>query len=551
MHSIRTKFTLVTVIAIIAALSVATIIGVISIRKLGRSDADQMIHLTCATGALSLESYFDSVEHSAETVATLVNDSLSETTLDHLGEEVERSRNVFSKIANNTNGVLTYYFRIDPEISDTVKGYWYVAQNGNGFKEHEVTDIKLYDTKDTSSLVWFTVPKATGKGVWLPPYYTENLDERVISYNMPVFWKDTFVGVVGIEIDYDTLAKDVSEIKIMDSGYAFILDEDSSVIYHPQLDSVKLDLETTVLDEPEEFIGSNHIRYNYEGVEKEAVWTLLSNGMRLYVCVPVSEINSGWQGMIKNIIVAALFILIIIIVVMMQFSKRITKPLSDLTEAARQADNGNYDFELDYSGNDEVGALTHTFKELTAHTKDHITSLNKQVFVDPLTSVRNKGAYGSYIQKLQDLMDSGENIEFAFGVFDCDGLKAINDTYGHDKGDLYIKGASRLICRIFQHSPVFRIGGDEFAVIMQNEDFENREELIDKFRKTRDEISGSAKNEWEKAGVTMGIAVYDPEIDHAAIDVARRADRDMYMNKQSRKRGSSQAASENEQGETI
>ena len=98
---------------------------------------------------------------------------------------------------------------------------------------------------------------------------------------MPVYQKDKFIGVVGIEIDYDTLANDVSDIKILDSGYAFILDEDSNVIYHPEMDSVKLDLETTVLDEPEEFIGSNHIRYNYEEVEKEAVWTMLSNGMRL------------------------------------------------------------------------------------------------------------------------------------------------------------------------------------------------------------------------------------------------------------------------------
>lgn len=545
MHSISTKFTSFTVIAIIAALSIATVIGVISIRKLGRSDADQMIHLTCMTGALNLESYFDSVENSAETVATLVTDGLSETSLDHLGEEVERSRNMFAKIASNTNGVLTYYFRIDPEISDTVKGYWYVDQDGKGFKEHEVTDIRLYDTSDTSSLVWFTVPKATGEGIWLPPYFTENLDERVISYNVPVYRNDRFVGVVGIEIDYDTLANEVSDIKIFDSGYAFILDEDSNVIYHPQLDSVKLDLETTALNEPEEFIGSNHIRYNYEGVEKEAVWTELSNGMRLYVCAPVSEINSGWQGMIKNIIVAALIILLITILGMMHYTSRITRPLRDLTEAAKQADKGNYDFELDYSGDDEVGALTNTFRQLTAHTKDHISSLNRQVFVDPLTSVRNKGAYGDYIQKLQDQMDAqDEKPEFAFGVFDCDDLKTINDTYGHDKGDIYLKAASRLICRTFQHSPVFRIGGDEFAVIMQNDDYNNREELMDKFRKSRDEICGSAANEWEKTRVTMGIAVYDPDNDRTAIDVARRADKDMYENKQRRKNETAQAGSE-------
>ena len=178
---------MLTVSAIIIALSIATLIAVYSVKNLGESDADQMLHLMCTTGAMNLESYFESVEHSVETVATLVQDSFEGMEYEDLDDQVERARHLFGKVAYNTNGVLTYYFRIDPEISEDVKGFWYVNLDGEGFKEHEVTDISQYDTSDTSDLVWFTVPKATGKGVWLPPYYTENLDVRVISYNVPVY----------------------------------------------------------------------------------------------------------------------------------------------------------------------------------------------------------------------------------------------------------------------------------------------------------------------------------------------------------------------------
>lgn len=537
MHSIRTKFTLLAVCTMIVAIGIVTSIGVVSIRKLGRSDADQMIHLTATTGAMNLESYFDSVEHSVETVSTLVQDSLEEMPFEQLESQVERSRNLFGRIANNTNGVLTYYFRIDPEISETTKGFWYVNLDGKGFEEHEVTDITQYDTNDTSALVWFTVPKATGKGIWLPTYFTENLDVRVISYNAPVYWKEKFVGVIGIEINYETLASEVEKITIFDSGYAFILDEDSNVIYHPDLDdSVQLDLESNDIDNVDKFIGSNHIEYKHNGVEKEAVWIPLSNGMRLYVSAPVSEIDRGWQTMIKNILVASVAILLGVIYIVMRFSDHITKPLGDLTEAAIRVDQGNHDFDLDYDEDDEVGILTRTFKQLAAHTKEHISTLNKQVYVDALTSVRNKAGYSQYIAKLQDQMDNPEGIlEFAFGVFDCDDLKYINDTYGHDKGDIYLKTASKLICNIFQHSPVFRIGGDEFAVILENEDLKNKDELIDKFRKTREEICKAAKNEWEEVNVTMGLAIYDPAIDTSVIDVARRADQHMYENKHIRK----------------
>ena len=160
-----------------------------------------------------------------------------------------------------------------------------------------------------------------------------------------------------------------------------------------------------------------------------------------------------------------------------------------------------------------------------------VKDLNKRVFVDALTSVRNKGAFADYIQELQDKLDGGEDIEFAVGVFDCDDLKSINDVHGHDKGDVYLKTASSLICRVFRHSPVFRIGGDEFAVVLRNEDYMNRDELVDRFKKEEEETSLSAENKWEQVHIALGIAVYDPQIDRSVNDTARRADKIMYENK--------------------
>lgn len=165
-----------------------------------------------------------------------------------------------------------------------------------------------------------------------------------------------------------------------------------------------------------------------------------------------------------------------------------------------------------------------------------VADLNKKVFVDALTSVRNKGAYADYVQNLQDQLEKQEGpIEFAIGVFDCDNLKLVNDYSGHDKGDIYIKSACRLICKTFAHSPVFRIGGDEFAVVLQNEDYQNRDELVEKFKALQMEMCSSAENQWEEPRVAMGIAAFDPEIDTTVDDTMRRADRFMYEDKRVRK----------------
>lgn len=170
--------------------------------------------------------------------------------------------------------------------------------------------------------------------------------------------------------------------------------------------------------------------------------------------------------------------------------------------------------------------------ERKVQEEEHLVNdLNKRVFVDALTSVRNKGAFADYTQEMQNRLDHGETLEFGVGVFDCDNLKTVNDQFGHDKGDVYIKAASRLICRVFKHSPVFRIGGDEFAVILQNEDYRNRETLVKQFETERSKICAAAGNRWEAPRVAIGIAVYDPAFDESVTDTMHRADKLMYENK--------------------
>ena len=536
MRSLRTKITLMTVCVIIIAVTVVTLLSVVFIRRNEQRESDQLLLLLCETGEKNLDYYFNSVQKSVRKVASFAEADLEGLETEQLERHMERVGKYFDEMASKTNGVLTYYYRVDPEVSRAVKGFWYTDLTGEGFVEHEVTDITLYDTADTSKLVWFTVPKYNGTPVWLPPYITDNLDMRVISYNVPIYWRGRFVGVVGIEIDYTTMAEQVDSIRLYNNGYAFLGDAEGNLFYHPLIDVSQLTEETRPAV-PDGALGeSTFLRYTFEGVDKIAAWLPLSNGMRLNITVPVIETEGNWQNLIVNIMIVALEVLAAASLFTMFYSKRITKPLEQLTEAAEQVDKGNYDVALNYDRNDEVGRLTKTFKNLSSHMKANISDLSKRVYVDALTSVRNKGAYSTYLEEMQNRLEAaGGQMAFAVGVFDCDDLKAVNDKFGHDKGDVYLKTASRLICRVFQHSPVFRIGGDEFSVILQNDDFRNRDALVRQFEKGMEEINLSTGNQWEQVRVAMGIAVYDPRGDHFVIDVVRRADKTMYENKRVRK----------------
>lgn len=524
-----------TAVMIIVSVTIVALLSVVFIRRKERLETDQMLLLLCETGERNLDYYFDSVQESVARVASYAEYDIDGLEIEQLEGHVSRIKDYFEETVGNTNGVLTYYYRIDPEISETVKGFWYTNLDGTGFREHDVTDITLYDTQDTSKLVWFTVPKNTGKPVWLPPYVTDNLDVRVVSHNFPISWKNRFVGVVGIELDYSMIAEQVSSIRLYSNGYAFLTDEKGNLFYHPRIDVAELS-EGTMPEIPGGLVSeSTFIRYTFDGVEKWAAWLPLSNGMRLIVSIPVSETDGDWQNLIREILIVSAVVLLTMGIFTMVYAGHIIKPLVDLTHAAEQAAQGNYDFDLEYSKDDEIGRLTTIFKRMARHTKDHISDLNKRVYVDALTSVKNKGAFTNAVETLQKQLDEENADSFGIGMFDCDDLKAVNDQFGHDKGDIYLKTACRLICNVFHHSPVFRIGGDEFAVILRNADYENREELIRSFHESAEKISTSAKNKWEQVSVAMGIAEYDPQTDRLVIDTVRRADRLMYADKRARK----------------
>lgn len=189
-----------------------------------------------------------------------------------------------------------------------------------------------------------------------------------------------------------------------------------------------------------------------------------------------------------------------------------------------------------YRDTRRMGERLFEAEESAKKSRHQVETLNRQVFVDPLTRVRNRAGYEDYMKQLAERISQGETTELAIGVFDCDNLKKINDLLGHDKGSLYLQAASRLICRVFQHSPVFRTGGDEFVVVLKGEDFENRDELLQKFEEGQAAVSASAQNEWDKVSVSSGVAVYDPQTDSSFNDLVHRADQLMYDNKRKRKK---------------
>ena len=157
---------------------------------------------------------------------------------------------------------------------------------------------------------------------------------------------------------------------------------------------------------------------------------------------------------------------------------------------------------------------------------EELGATRTMAYTDPLTGVKSKRAYLDVRKQFEQKIESNTIKEFAIAVFDVNGLKEVNDHFGHEVGDQHIIGACNLICTILKHSPVFRIGGDEFVAILEGIDFEERRSLISDFNNQIEENVRSGK-----VVVSVGLSTYKQNAGATFASIFKQADENMYKRK--------------------
>lgn len=148
-------------------------------------------------------------------------------------------------------------------------------------------------------------------------------------------------------------------------------------------------------------------------------------------------------------------------------------------------------------------------------------------YSDPLTGVKSKHAYVEVEAEIDELVAQDKINDFAVLVFDLNGLKQINDTQGHSQGDKYIIESAKLIAEYFPFDSIYRFGGDEFVVILRDDDFVKRQKAHNEFMKRVDINEHS-----EGPVISSGMSKYRRGVDNTFRAVFYRADKMMYGRKE-------------------
>ena len=296
---------------------------------------------------------------------------------------------------------------------------------------------------------------------------------------------------------------------------------------------------------------------------KDYAWysPVFINGVKLGLIgveVDILKLNKTiLDNTIRQMLYIGLIIVVMVFLVLVYIYRHYIKKLSHLKDSVKlysQGKNANIasDIEKNATGQDEISVLAmqvssmilelenymrnllETAKELR-DTKQKADAMNELATKDALTGIRNKTAYDTAVKQLDQEIGQGA-IEFSIAMIDLNYLKRINDTFGHEQGNIAIKRLCYIVCHVFKHSPVFRIGGDEFIVILKNDDYKNRIQLLEDFNKGIEVLSKDDKlSVWERVSAAIGMADFNPAVDSSVENVFARADKAMYQRKKEMK----------------
>ncbi|MCR5724916.1 MAG: GGDEF domain-containing protein [Treponema sp.] len=278
----------------------------------------------------------------------------------------------------------------------------------------------------------------------------------------------------------------------------------------------------------------------------------------LCVDISVSAIRAQIFWHMLNVVVIIVIIGTVFCILFLLWSRRyITYPVEELVRSvadfAQTSHNQTNPEKLVYNEprihtKNEVESLSHAITQMAHDMKQYavtisaaenkVTNLQQNVakldvlaYQDALTHVKNKASYDRAMANLNAKI-AGKEAEFAIVMVDLNYLKRINDTYGHERGNDYITGSCHIICEIFEHSPVYRIGGDEFTVILERRDYNDRDQLYHQLLNAFSESSAEeSRAPWLRYSAAAGMAAFTEKTDTSAEDVFKNADKIMYENK--------------------
>ena len=349
----------------------------------------------------------------------------------------------------------------------------------------------------------------------------------------------TLRGYLGITLDLEEFARVIADAHIGESGYLFATDNDGHILFgHAGLtlpsDFMSVVNRAVAADQAE-------IAVTLAGAPTGLHLRRLNDNLLLFAANPNSEMTSLT---VQSATVVLFGVLLIVVFtgggLVTVLGRHIVRPVERLGTVAAEIGTGNWDVETGIESDDEIGDLARSVESMARNLKEADDRVRFLAYHDNLTGLPNRAMFREYLTRaLSQAERAGQKLGILF--LDIDGFKRINDTLGHQTGDLLLKEVARRLSSRLREEDMMshgddvtkpedllaRLGGDEFIVLLTSiHDLHGPGAVARRFIKALGEtmtLNGQDCN----IGASIGIAIY-PDDGGDAGELIKHADIAMY-----------------------
>jgi len=355
MSSISIRFALTSVSVALLILAITGTINYIFLKKELLSDATQKAKLIEENSIHKIQTIIKTTQdYSKELKESLQKEGYDKKNIQKLLQQTLHAKPYFygSTIAFKPNKIYKepyspYYYKKKKAIASTD-----LAQNNYNYQNKE----------------WYTTPKKSQQASWSEPYFDEGGGNILMAtYSNPIIKESTFLAVVTIDLSLKNLQELISSIHILESGYAFLLSKEHKILVHP--DNTKI-MQTYYKDS---------LEYN-KIIQEKNQWLyyahIPSTGLTLGIVLPSNELFSSLHTMSLLSIILAIVGSFLLIITMVLISRRITKPLKEVTQLTEEISLGNFDAKIKLQKTkDEIYSLSLAINRMQDSIKHYIEEL--------------------------------------------------------------------------------------------------------------------------------------------------------------------------------
>lgn len=413
MKNLKLKNMLIIILCTVISIAVVGSISIATSRGIIEDASSSNLHLLTENSAMNLDASINSIEQSVNILSEFTLNSLNDvnsllTNMDYFNEYKQRIESLARTLAENTKSCTSVYMRFNPEISLNSGIFLVYNEETKGYDEAPLTDLTKYDKDDMEHVGWYYKAIENGGPVWLEPYMNDNIDVYMVSYVIPIYKNGLTIGVVGMDIDFDFFREAIHDIKVYDTGYAFLANSSNQImvfkdspVYSSLMDT-GYNVNGYRLDEKGNIIKAT---YSVNDVSWICTSMKLKNDMVLYLTAETSEIYAKSSNLTREIIIIAIISLVAV-------------------------------------------AITATIV---------LNRVARLAQIDELTGLPNRKLFIQHYKEVQNLE------KYAMFLFDIDYFKSINDKFGHNMGDEAIKDLAKTAVKTLGDETIIaRWGGDEF-----------------------------------------------------------------------------------------